>query len=134
MRITLLSHSRTSGPSIPLINYPRARNRRSRLKSLLLLNYVLEMMNASKRSQLKSVSVIFSDAVSSSSILSFGLGITKDQIHCDGWSIGYDDRFPKSMRLQQALLFARFSRHDNLYAHPMVSTVPYSAKNPVKFL
>ena len=66
MRITLPSRSRTSGSSIPSINYPRARNRRSRLKSLLLLNYVLEMMNASKRSQLKSVSVIFSDAVNSS--------------------------------------------------------------------
>ncbi|KAI0288584.1 peroxisomal copper amine oxidase [Russula brevipes] len=37
----------------------------------------------------------------------------------DGWSIGYDDRFPLSLRLQQALLFARFSQHDNLYAHPL---------------
>lgn len=47
-------------------------------------------------------------------------GITPEQIHCDGWSIGFDDRFPKSVRLQQALLFARFSQHENLYAHPMV--------------
>ncbi|KAJ3558405.1 hypothetical protein NP233_g11516 [Leucocoprinus birnbaumii] len=47
------------------------------------------------------------------------VGITPDQIFCDGWSIGYDARFPKSRRIQQALVFARFSQHDNLYAHPM---------------
>ncbi|KAG6334290.1 hypothetical protein ID866_4805 [Astraeus odoratus] len=41
------------------------------------------------------------------------------EIHADGWAIGWDDRFPKGQRLQQALLFARFSRHDNLYAHPL---------------
>lgn len=47
-------------------------------------------------------------------------GIEPHQIFADGWSIGYDDRFPKSLRLQQALLFARFSQHENLYAHPLV--------------
>jgi primary-amine oxidase len=47
-------------------------------------------------------------------------GVEPHQIFADGWSIGYDDRFPKSLRLQQALLFARFSPHDNLYAHPLV--------------
>lgn len=47
------------------------------------------------------------------------VGIKPDQIFCDGWSIGYDARFPKSRRIQQALVFARFSQHDNLYAHPM---------------
>uniref|UniRef100_A0A0W0FKR5 Amine oxidase n=1 Tax=Moniliophthora roreri TaxID=221103 RepID=A0A0W0FKR5_MONRR len=47
------------------------------------------------------------------------VGVEPDQIFCDGWSIGYDDRFPHTRRIQQALVFARFSRHDNLYAHPM---------------
>lgn len=48
-------------------------------------------------------------------------GVTPEQLHADGWAIGFDDRFPKKARIQQALLFARFSTHDNLYAHPMVS-------------
>ncbi|KAH7886284.1 copper amine oxidase [Phlebopus sp. FC_14] len=47
------------------------------------------------------------------------VGVEPHQICADGWAIGYDDRFPKSQRLQQALLFARFSEHDNLYAHPL---------------
>ncbi|GLB43633.1 putative amine oxidase [Lyophyllum shimeji] len=47
------------------------------------------------------------------------VGVAPDQIFCDGWSIGYDERFPQQRRVQQALLFARFSEHDNLYAHPM---------------
>ncbi|RDB19304.1 Copper amine oxidase 1 [Hypsizygus marmoreus] len=51
--------------------------------------------------------------------LAADVGVTPDQIVCDGWSIGYDERFPQSRRVQQALVFARFSKHDNLYAHPM---------------
>ncbi|TFK26740.1 peroxisomal copper amine oxidase [Coprinopsis marcescibilis] len=47
------------------------------------------------------------------------VGIEPHQIFCDGWAIGYDDRFPDSVRIQQALVFARFSTHENLYAHPM---------------
>jgi len=47
------------------------------------------------------------------------VGILPEQIFVDGWSIGYDVRFPQSIRVQQALLFARLSEHDNLYAHPM---------------
>ncbi|KZV71517.1 hypothetical protein PENSPDRAFT_675329 [Peniophora sp. CONT] len=47
------------------------------------------------------------------------VGVEPHQIYADGWSIGYDDRFPEKTRLQQALLFARYSPHDNLYAHPM---------------
>ncbi|KAN0100146.1 Copper amine oxidase, enzyme domain containing protein [Tylopilus felleus] len=47
------------------------------------------------------------------------VGIEPHQIYADGWAIGYDDRFPKHQRLQQALLFARFSEHENLYAHPL---------------
>ena len=34
---------------------------------------------------------------------------------------GYDDRFPKKNRIQQAIVFARYGEHDNLYAHPLVS-------------
>ncbi|KAI9451599.1 copper amine oxidase [Russula earlei] len=49
------------------------------------------------------------------------VGILPHQIFADGWSIGYDDRFPVSSRLQQALLFARFSQHENLYAHPLLT-------------
>ncbi|KAF9479418.1 hypothetical protein BDN70DRAFT_878797 [Pholiota conissans] len=47
------------------------------------------------------------------------VGVEPHQIFCDGWSIGYDDRFPQRRRVQQALVYARFSEHDNLYAHPM---------------
>ncbi|KAG6830086.1 hypothetical protein H0H92_002258 [Tricholoma furcatifolium] len=47
------------------------------------------------------------------------VGVEPHQICCDGWSIGYDDRFPQERRVQQALAYARFSEHDNLYAHPL---------------
>ncbi|OAX39227.1 hypothetical protein K503DRAFT_769707 [Rhizopogon vinicolor AM-OR11-026] len=47
------------------------------------------------------------------------VGVLPEQIYADGWAIGYDDRFPKSTRLQQAFVFARFSQHENLYAHPL---------------
>ncbi|KAI5998119.1 copper amine oxidase [Pisolithus albus] len=47
------------------------------------------------------------------------VGVEPHQIFADGWAIGWDDRFPKGQRLQQALLFARYSQHDNLYAHPL---------------
>lgn len=52
------------------------------------------------------------------------LGVLPEQIFADGWSIGFDERFPKSVRIQQALLFARFSEHGNLYAHPLVWFIP----------
>lgn len=47
------------------------------------------------------------------------VGVEPHEIRADGWAIGWDQRFPRDMRLQQALLFARFSEHDNLYAHPL---------------
>lgn len=56
-------------------------------------------------------------------------GVSPDQIFCDGWAIGYDERFPQKRRVQQALVFARYSEHDNLYAHPMVY-MAYQALNP----
>ncbi|TRM66237.1 copper amine oxidase [Schizophyllum amplum] len=51
--------------------------------------------------------------------LAKAVGVEPEQIVCDGWSIGYDDRFPQQRRVQQALIFARFGEHENLYAHPM---------------
>ncbi|KAG1848527.1 copper amine oxidase [Suillus subalutaceus] len=47
------------------------------------------------------------------------VGVLPEQIYADGWAIGYDDRFPKHTRLQQAFVFARYSEHENLYAHPL---------------
>ncbi|GJJ14192.1 hypothetical protein Clacol_008454 [Clathrus columnatus] len=46
-------------------------------------------------------------------------GLKPENIYADGWSIGWDSRFPTKKRLQQALLFARFHEHDNLYAYPL---------------
>lgn len=51
--------------------------------------------------------------------LAKAVGVEPHQLCADGWAIGYDERFPKKQRIQQALLFARFAPHDNLYAHPM---------------
>ncbi|KAI0795895.1 peroxisomal copper amine oxidase [Abortiporus biennis] len=47
------------------------------------------------------------------------VGVEPHQLFADGWAIGYDARFPKQQRIQQAIMFARYSQHDNLYAHPM---------------
>ena len=46
-----------------------------------------------------------------------------EQLHADGWAIGFDDRFPSTVRIQQAILFARWDRHENLYAHPLVRPI-----------
>ncbi|KAL1761840.1 copper amine oxidase [Schizophyllum commune] len=61
------------------------------------------------------------------------VGIEPDQIVCDGWSIGYDPRFPQQERVQQALVFARFGEHENLYAHPM-DFIPVLDSNAEKVL
>ncbi|PIL34657.1 hypothetical protein GSI_03437 [Ganoderma sinense ZZ0214-1] len=47
------------------------------------------------------------------------VGIKAEQLFADGWAIGFDPRFPESKRIQQALVFARLDRHENLYAHPL---------------
>ncbi|KAI0824402.1 peroxisomal copper amine oxidase [Trametes gibbosa] len=47
------------------------------------------------------------------------VGVKPEQLHADGWAIGYDGRFPENKRIQQALMFARWGRHENLYAHPL---------------
>ncbi|KAK7464255.1 peroxisomal copper amine oxidase [Stygiomarasmius scandens] len=61
------------------------------------------------------------------------VGVKPHEIYCDGWSIGFDDRFPQARRVQQGLVFARFSEHDNLYAHPM-DFVPIVDANEEKVL
>ncbi|KAF8754266.1 amine oxidase [Rhizoctonia solani] len=47
------------------------------------------------------------------------VGVGPDQIYADGWSLGYDERFSKKLRLQQCLLYARFGEDENIYAHPL---------------
>lgn len=47
------------------------------------------------------------------------VGVEPENLYADGWSIGYDDRFPLGQRIQQCLLYARKDEHENLYAHPM---------------
>ncbi|PLW16667.1 hypothetical protein PCANC_13352 [Puccinia coronata f. sp. avenae] len=47
------------------------------------------------------------------------VGISKDQIFCDGWAMGFDSRFGNFRRLQQCLMYARLVEHGNLYAHPL---------------
>ncbi|KDQ19347.1 hypothetical protein BOTBODRAFT_27929 [Botryobasidium botryosum FD-172 SS1] len=47
------------------------------------------------------------------------VGVLPHQIFADGWVIGYDDRFPRKIRLQQCLLYARFTEDENIFAHPM---------------
>ncbi|KAF8633538.1 hypothetical protein AX15_001342 [Amanita polypyramis BW_CC] len=61
------------------------------------------------------------------------VGIEPHQIRCDGWAIGYDDRFPQTKRLQQGILFARLYDHDNLYAHPL-DFIPVVDSNAGKVL
>ncbi|CAO1620204.1 unnamed protein product [Parajaminaea phylloscopi] len=46
------------------------------------------------------------------------VGVSKEQLYCDGWSIGWDTRFP-GKRLQQCICYARYSKDENLYAHPL---------------
>lgn len=47
------------------------------------------------------------------------VGISKEQIMCDCWSIGYEHRFGEGLRLQQAFIYARLGEHEHLYAHPL---------------
>jgi primary-amine oxidase len=52
-------------------------------------------------------------------IMMHSQGVAPDQIFADGWSLGYDDRFPEKLRLQQCLMYARFGEDENIYAHPL---------------
>jgi len=46
------------------------------------------------------------------------IGVKPEEIAADGWSVGYEDRFP-GRRLQQCFMYQRKSQHDNLYARPL---------------
>lgn len=47
------------------------------------------------------------------------VGVSREQIRADCWSIGYEDRFGEGRRLQQAFVYARLKDHEHLYAHPL---------------
>lgn len=49
-------------------------------------------------------------------------GIAKEDMHkvyCDPWTIGYDERFGSSVRLQQALMYYRPHVDDSQYCYPL---------------
>ncbi|CAH6718457.1 putative peroxisomal primary amine oxidase [[Candida] jaroonii] len=49
-------------------------------------------------------------------------GVPKEDmknIYCDAWTIGYDERWGASMRLQQALMYWRSDEDDSHYSHPL---------------
>ncbi|CAO1615752.1 unnamed protein product [Sympodiomycopsis kandeliae] len=46
------------------------------------------------------------------------VGVSKEELHCDGWSIGWDDRFP-GKRLLQCLTYKRYGKDQHLYGHPL---------------
>lgn len=47
-----------------------------------------------------------------------GVGVKPEELYCDGWSIGWDNRFP-GKRLQQCICYARYGKDENMYAHPL---------------
>ncbi|KAH3681928.1 hypothetical protein WICPIJ_007090 [Wickerhamomyces pijperi] len=49
-------------------------------------------------------------------------GIPADEMHkvyCDPWTIGYDERWGSSRRLQQAMMYYRKTEDDSQYSHPL---------------
>jgi primary-amine oxidase len=49
-------------------------------------------------------------------------GVPKSEmknIYCDAWTIGYDERWGASRRLQQALMYWRSDEDDSHYSHPL---------------
>ncbi|KAG9049364.1 hypothetical protein FS837_010578, partial [Tulasnella sp. UAMH 9824] len=61
------------------------------------------------------------------------VGVSPEQLCADGWSIGWDDRWPTAKRIQQCLLYARYAPHSNLYAHPLdfIPVVDVNAKKVI---
>ncbi|GAA5995428.1 uncharacterized protein JCM10292_005167 [Rhodotorula paludigena] len=47
------------------------------------------------------------------------IGVKPEEIMVDAWSVGYEDRFPGHLRLQQAFLYQRLGKDEHLYAHPL---------------
>lgn len=49
-------------------------------------------------------------------------GIPKEEmknVYCDAWTIGYDERWGATRRLQQALMYWRSDEDDSHYSHPL---------------
>lgn len=49
-------------------------------------------------------------------------GVPKSEmanVYCDAWTIGYDERWGASRRLQQALMYWRSDEDDSHYSHPL---------------
>ncbi|PWN22731.1 peroxisomal copper amine oxidase [Microstroma glucosiphilum] len=46
------------------------------------------------------------------------VGVSAEQLYCDGWSIGWDSRWP-GRRLQNCIAYARYGKDEHLYAHPL---------------
>lgn len=49
-------------------------------------------------------------------------GLSKEDmknVYCDAWTIGYDERWGASRRLQQALMYWRSDEDDSHYSHPL---------------
>ncbi|CCH45595.1 primary-amine oxidase [Wickerhamomyces ciferrii] len=49
-------------------------------------------------------------------------GVPADEMHkvyCDPWTIGYDERWGNSRRLQQAMMYYRANEDDSQYSHPL---------------
>lgn len=49
-------------------------------------------------------------------------GVPKEEmanVYCDAWTIGYDERWGASRRLQQALMYWRSDEDDSHYSHPL---------------
>lgn len=107
--------------SSPSTRFPRVPNPRSQSRSSQCARSSSVMTPKFKRSPRKSVSAGPTPYFRQINNAQMNPGIEPHQIAADGWAVGYDDRFPKHQRLQQALLFARFSEHENLYAHPLVN-------------
>ncbi|EFE36498.1 peroxisomal copper amine oxidase, putative [Trichophyton benhamiae CBS 112371] len=64
------------------------------------------------------------------------IGIPREDMHrvyCDPWTIGYDERFGNSDRLQQALMYYRPEIDDCQYAYPL-DFCPIFNPNTMKFI
>lgn len=117
------------GPLIHWTSFPRMSSLKFLSKSCSCARRSLGRTSALSSSRQKLVRLLSHDAPPSTctttfyvnDVLSNFIGVTPDQLHADGWAIGFDERFPSNKRIQQALMFARWSRHENLYAHPLVS-------------
>ncbi|CAB83008.1 Amine oxidase [Schizosaccharomyces pombe] len=42
-----------------------------------------------------------------------------DHVYCDPWTIGYDERYGNTRRMQQAMMYYRSNEDDSQYSHPL---------------